>query len=210
MKQVFKLGWITFLLCTVLTISSQAQSKDTVPVNPRTAMMQKRASELIFPVIKGSVASGVFPISNPKSKIDSNMDYKLLFDFTVGINAQYQNGMINEGLDEIGRMINLHRAAGVSAKHLKVVIVTHSAAVLSLLNDAAYQAKFKINNPNADIIKQLQSIGATIVACGQTMQFRDIKEEQLIDGVQKAFSARTALSTYLSKGYVPFQIAEQH
>ena len=171
-------------------------------------MFAKFEPVLLYPLIKGSPASGVLPVTDVTEPIDPNMKYRILFDCTLGNATQYKNGVVNDALQEIGRIINLHKAAGVKDNNLEVTVVVHSIAALTFLNDASYQKRYNRDNPNKEMVGQLLKAGAKIIVCGQTMMYREIENKDLIAGVKKAFSARTALSTYLSKGFVVFPIAE--
>ena len=201
------------LLCLIIFmggILSQlfAQSPADSALAARKAMFQKMEPLMVFPVAKGSALTGAIQVDSVTEDIDAKATYKILFDFTQGSMPAYSKGIVNDGVEEIVRMVNLHRAAGVKPEKLQVVVVVHSAAVLSVLNESAYQQKFNRTNPNAALIRQLQEAGAHFVVCGQTMKLRGLNNFELIPGVKKAFSARTALSTYVGKGFVTFAIAD--
>lgn len=205
MKQLF--GLFSFLLLFT-GIKAQSTGVDSSAIKQRAAMMARFEPILIYPLIKGAPASGVLPVTDVTEPIDPNQQYRLLFDFTLGNANQYKNGIVNDGLQEVGRIINLHKAAGVTDKQLEVTIVVHSIAALTFLNDASYTKRYGINNPNKPMVDQLLKAGCKIIVCGQTMMYREMENKDLMAGVKKAFSARTALSTYLSKGFVSFPIAE--
>lgn len=207
MYKIIFFGWLGSFC---LYANAQNHSVDSIAAAQRTIMLKKKEHLLIYPLLKGDVATGIQPVSAVTEDIDPKMTYKLLFDCTQGNPMQYKNGTINEGLEEIARIINLHKGAGVKDNKLQIKMVVHSIASLSFLSDEAYNKRFNMNNPNKDLIQQLQKAGVTIIVCGQTMQYRDIENKDLLIGIKKAFSARTALSTYLSKGFVAFTIAEPH
>lgn len=204
LRVVLSVCFISFLYTT----SAQNGTVDSTAIKQRAAMFAKFEPVLVYPLIKGSPASGVLPVTDVTEPIDPNMKYRILFDCTLGNATQYKNGVVNDALQEIGRIINLHKAAGVKDNNLEVTVVVHSIAALTFLNDASYQKRYSRDNPNKEMVDQLLKAGAKIIVCGQTMMYREIENKDLIAGVKKAFSARTALSTYLSKGFVVFPIAE--
>jgi len=169
-------------------------------------MLAKFAAKGTYPAIKASKFSGVMPVDGITDKPDINLKYKLVIGLASGTNDPDKVKELNRGLAEAGRFINLHLAAGVSKENLEVVIVIHGKALYTLFNDAAFKKEFKTDNPNAAIIKEMEDVGVKFIACGQAMQFLEIKNEQLLPEVKIAMSARTAISTYQLKGYALYEI----
>jgi hypothetical protein len=159
----------------------------------------------LYPVITNSEWSGVFPVKNVTEKADPSMKYKLLFNMTAWTRDSAKS--INEGLAEIGRIINLHVAAGVPKENLELAIVVHGSALNVYLNNENYFKKFKTNNPNIDILKQFIRLNTHLIACGQAEIFFQIPPENMLPDVNTAYSARVALSTYQLKGYVLYDIS---
>jgi len=159
----------------------------------------------LYPVITNSEWSGVFAVKNVTEKADPSMKYKLLFNMTAWTRDSVKS--INEGLAEIGRIINLHVAAGVPKENLELAIVVHGSALNVYLNNENYLKKFKTNNPNIDILKQFTALHAHLIACGQAEIFFQIPPENMMPEVKTAYSARVALSTYQLKGYVLYDIS---
>jgi len=166
-------------------------------------------NKAIYPVIKNSEFSGVFPVMNVTEKADSTMKYKLLFNMTLWPKDSIGRRKLNEGLAEIGRIINLHVASGVPRENLELAIVIHGGALNTYLTNDAFRKKFKTDNPNLDILRQFSDLHARLIACGQAELFFNIPAENMITEVKTAFSARVALSTYQLKGYTLFNIEEE-
>lgn len=154
-----------------------------------------------FPLVKGGKYSGVLPVKNPTEIPDPNIDYKLLFELTKN-NPDSLMKMNNEGLDEVARVLNLHYASGIPLKRLMPVVVVHAAALNALLKNEAYQKKYKMDNPNAQLISDLQKLGAKFIVCGQAMQFFNINTEDLLPGIKLSLTAQTVITSYQLKGYV--------
>ena len=201
------------ILCFCLAISAIANSQST---DSKPAATNKRDSILLakfkakgtYPLIKASKFSGVMPVPGITEKPDSTMKYKLLFSFETGTNDPQKVKDENRGLAEIGRIVNLHVAAGIPLQNIDIVIVTHRKALYSLFSNEAFKKEFKADNPNIQIIRELESAGAKFIACGQAMQFLDIDKGSLSPEVKIAIAAKVALSTYQQKGYTMFEIDE--
>jgi intracellular sulfur oxidation DsrE/DsrF family protein len=58
-----------------------------------------------------------------------------------------------------------------------------------------------VDNPNAELIRELTAAGVPVVLCGQTAASRGIPTDGLIDGVQVALSAMTAFLVLQEDGY---------
>ena len=154
-----------------------------------------------FPVINAGKYSGIFPVKDITEVPDPKMQYKLLYEMT----EENPDSALNEpdfSLVEIARLINLHVGSGIPLKNISVVVVTHGLALHSISTDEAYQQKFKMNNPNLKLIKDLEKAGVRFIACGQAMLFMNVKEEDLVPGVKISLTAQTALTGYQLKGYV--------
>jgi intracellular sulfur oxidation DsrE/DsrF family protein len=201
------------ILCFYLSVSAVVGAQTT---DAKAAASAKRDSMLLtklnakgtYPEIKASKFCGVMPVSGITEKPEANMKYKLLFNFTAGTSDSIKVKSANRGLAEIGRIINLHIAAGVSKENIEIVIVSHGKALFALLNNEAFKKQFKADNPNLGIIGELQAAGAKFIACGQAMQFLDIGSESLTPTVKIATAAKVELSTYQLKGYAMFDITE--
>ena len=161
----------------------------------------KMEAKAEYPLLKGGKFSSIIPVKDPTEIPDPNMDYKILFELTAN-NPDSTVKDINAGLDEIARVINLHIASGIPVKRIMPVIVVHAAALNAIKNNDAYKKKYKIDNPNIRLINDLEKIGARFIACGQAMEFFEVKKEELLPLVKVSITAQTAITQYQLKGYV--------
>ena len=162
---------------------------------------QKLLSTEEFPVINAGKYSGVFPVSGITEVPDPSMQYKLLFE----IAQRNPDSLLNEpdqNLVEIARIVNLHVASGIPLKNLLVVVVVHGGALNSISTNSSYQKRFKMDNPNLKLVKDLEKAGARFISCGQAMDFIGIQKNELLPEVKVSFTAQTALTAYQLKGYV--------
>jgi len=157
---------------------------------------QINAQKKVTPVIDGF--GSVFQIPNATVTPDASLQYKIIADIPT---AAARPDTINTGLEAAITLLNLHGAGGVPASQIKLVLAVHKDAGVALLNNEAYQERFKIDNPNKSMIEALQKAGVTITICGQTMQKRKFAPDALLPGIQIATSAMTTLTTYQLKGY---------
>lgn len=158
-----------------------------------------------FPLLRAGENSGVAVVTNVNEVPDPNIDYKLLFDFVVN-NPDSLSKELNEGLIEIARRLNLHAASGIPAKRIIPVIVIHAGALNAVKTNAAYQKRYKTDNPNIKLVEEMKQLGAKFIVCGQSMVFTDTKKDDLLPDIKISVTAQTALSSYQLKGYVLFKV----
>ena len=140
----------------------------------------------------------VWKIENPDFKVDINKEYKVVFDI---MNSPDSHTEVNKTIETAARFLNMHAQSGVPLENLKVVLVVHNKASKDLITHEAYQKRFETNNPNAALLEALMSAGSEIIFCGQSSLSRDFPKEELINGVQMALSAMTALIHLQDEGY---------
>lgn len=150
-----------------------------------------------FPIVKGY--GGIFEIKDATERPDPNLEYKILVDLA----SQAENDKeISRWVDNVARLMNLHGLAGVPKEKIHVKVVVHGGGVFTLLNDAKYQEKYQVDNPNLKVYEALREAGAEIMICGQSMVMRKLTKDDLWPGVKIAHSALTTITTYVPQGYV--------
>jgi intracellular sulfur oxidation DsrE/DsrF family protein len=189
------------IACIVMTIGIQAQQK---PLTGRAAALKAKEALLIYPFFKGSTNTGVLPVDNPTLPYGYKGKCKLVFD--MGYEAE--KGQVNGGIEEVMRIINLHGAAGIKKQDLDVYVIFHGPATASFLDDDLFNKQFQVSNPNLPLIKQLQDAGVKLVICGQTLGLRNMDISSFPDGTLKAYSARTATSDLVQRGYMLYDVSE--
>jgi intracellular sulfur oxidation DsrE/DsrF family protein len=197
-------------LIRVISAKYSGTIRDSIVKKVRDSLhWEKIKSTGFYPLIKNSEWSAAFPVNNVGEKPDPSMKYKLLFNMVIWSRDSLSLKRINEGLAEIGRIINLHIAAGVPKENLELAIVVHGNALNVYLKNDVYQKKFKTDNPNLDILRQFVDLKTKLMACGQAELFTNIPAEDLIPEVKTAFSANVVLSTYQLKGYILYNIEDE-
>jgi intracellular sulfur oxidation DsrE/DsrF family protein len=148
------------------------------------------------PIIES--AGAVFAVPSPGFATRPDQDYKVAFEVAV---ASADPGRLNPSFNSVARYLNMHAQAGVPRERIHAAIVVHGTAGWELLDDAAYRERHGVDNPNAELIRELTAAGVPVVLCGQTAASRGIPTDGLIDGVQVALSAMTAFLVLQEDGY---------
>jgi intracellular sulfur oxidation DsrE/DsrF family protein len=208
---VIMLGLASVLLCLAQSSVTGAADKATADSLARaktvadSLKMEKLFAIAQYPYIKGSKWSGVIPVADPTEIPDPKREYKLLFEVTAK-NPDSLAREINNGLDEVARVMNLHFASGIPAHNIIPVIVVHGPALQAIANNAYYKKKHAIDNPNIKLVHDLVNAGAKIIACGQAMAFFEVTKEDLLPEIKVSLTAQTVLSNYQLQGYVLYKI----
>lgn len=193
------------LLISGISFSQDAKKKDDAGMSAKEARRFKKLLEHAeYPLITSNPMTGVLPVTGVDEKPDTTQRYKLLFAWTLGSKDSVKAKKVNYALTEIGRILNLHIASGIPAKHMEIVVAVHGLSIFSIQNDKAYNKMFHINNPNAVLLKELQDAGVKFIACGQAMAFLEVEKESLLPGIKKALTAQTIISSYQMKGFALF------
>ncbi len=130
--------------------------------------------------------------------IPKHTEFKVAFDAVKAA----EPGKTNRTLNSAARFINMHAAAGVPEKNMKIAVIFHGPAAVDLLKAESYAAKHEgVDNGSAAIVEALTDKGVRVVLCGQTAAYRDISKSDLLPGVEMALSAMTAHALLQQDGY---------
>ena len=153
------------------------------------------AQEWETPIIKGYGEVKYF--DQAASQLNKQLEYKLIFDIKSN---QVKNG-VNKGLWTIARTLNLFELSGIPSKKIELVASIHGEATFITLNSNAYQDKFGRDNPNSNIIQQLNDNGVKLYVCSQATSSRNINNDDLNINVIPALSGIAVLSNHLLQGF---------
>jgi len=156
------------------------------------ALSQQR----INPVIKKG--GGVFEVPDAVEKPDPSMAYKIVIELASGSEDPKE---INQALNIVARLINLHVLAGVPKSNLNIVVAIHGEATYTITHSKAYEKKYDAPNPNIDLYKELAEAGVKLVVCGQSLIARNVDRANIIPEIKIATSMLTTVTTYQMKGY---------
>jgi intracellular sulfur oxidation DsrE/DsrF family protein len=154
------------------------------------------AQTKVNPVIKSY--GTVFQLPNSDHKPDPSIKYKIIVELT-------ENGSkadsLNEYIEALATLVNLHAAEGVPKENIQMVVVLRKMATYAVFGNELYKEKFKCDNPNLQILKELMGSGVEFYVCGQTMEKRNIDTKKLVAGTKVASAGLTAITTYQLQGY---------
>lgn len=156
------------------------------------------AQQAQFPIVKDF--GGIYEVKDAV-KPDLNIEYKIVIDLKT---PQGKKENLNRGLQNVARLMNLHGLGGVKSENLKVVVVVHGGATVSILNNEGYQRKEGVKNPNVKLMNALKKAGSKIYVCGQSLLSRGYEHEEVYSEVNIGLSMLTVVSTYMHKGYKQF------
>ena len=124
--------------------------------------------------------------------------YRVVFEAT-----EYpgEKSSLNRELTVVARFMNMHGKNGVPLEDIDVAVVLHGQALMAALNDEAYQAYNKVDNPNLELLQDLADAGVKFYACGQSLGFRGLDKSVLVEPVKVGLSAMTMLVTLQADGY---------
>lgn len=154
------------------------------------------AQARVFPIIKNY--GGIFNIPNAVEKPSAATEYKIVVELVSGAEKP---DVLNASLNNIARLINLHAIGGTPKENLKVIVAIHGEAAYSTLNNDQYQAKYKTDNPNLELYKELKDAGVQLFICGQSIVARQINGAKLAPEIAIATSMLTVVTTYQLQGF---------
>jgi intracellular sulfur oxidation DsrE/DsrF family protein len=161
-------------------------------VGVEAQQLQRRAG----PVIQS--AGGVFPVPDPDFDTPLDHTYRLAFEIH---DAAPSPDQMNVGLNTVARFLNMHAAAGAPLERLQAAVVMHGPAGKDLLDNDAYRERLGVDNPNVALVRELAEAGVRIILCGQTAASRGLSRDRLLEPVEVALSAMTALVVLQDRGY---------
>ena len=123
------------------------------------------------------------------------------FTIAFDVASSSDNGELNRKFDSLARFINMHVAAGVKKENIQLALVVHGKATFDLLDNAGYQKKHSLDNPNKPLLNALMENNVRVILCGQSAAAHAIDTSQLIKGVEVELSAMTAHALLQQSGY---------
>ena len=154
------------------------------------------AQDASHPVIAGYGA--IMPAKGFANAPDPSLRYRVAFEVT---RSASDNKEVNPALDRVARFVNLLGASGVHPAQGDIVVVIHGPATPSILTDAAYQARFHTENPNAALVAALQQAGVSVHVCSYALANQKIERSAVAKDVTIDVAAMTTLATLQLKGW---------
>lgn len=140
----------------------------------------------------------VYSIDNDDFPLDVSQQFKAIFDVE---RKQTDPSEQNSIISSLHRYYNMHVRSGVPVENIHLAFVLHGGSTKDALSSAAYKEKYKVDNPNKELIETLSEMGVGIYICGQSMSSRGYKKEDLLPQVKVGLSAMTVLTVYQMNNY---------
>lgn len=82
----------------------------------------------------------------------------------------------------------------------------HGPGLEAFMKNESYQKKHSMDNPNIQLLQDLETAGSKFIACGQAMAFQEMVKSDLLPGIKISLTAQTVLSNYEAQGFVRYEI----
>jgi intracellular sulfur oxidation DsrE/DsrF family protein len=129
--------------------------------------------------------------------VPKDAKFKVAFD----VASSSDSGEINRKFDSLARFINMHVAAGVKKDNIQLALVVHGKAIFDLLDNASYQKRHSLDNPNKPLLHALMDNKVRVILCGQSAAANEVDISQLVKGTKIELSAMTAHALLQQQGY---------
>jgi intracellular sulfur oxidation DsrE/DsrF family protein len=143
-------------------------------------------------------ARGYVSIPNAAVTPDKKRTYRAIYNATL---APREPSQLVPALNMVGGALNAFAATGVPLSNAKFAVVFHGPAIDGILDDAHYQAKHGVANPNLKVLSELKKAGVQVFACGQNLARENIDPRTISPDVTVASAAQIVLMTYQNDGY---------
>lgn len=161
-----------------------------------SAAVQPTQPDPHHPVIAGY--GTIEPQPDAAIHSDPRLDYKVVFSITQG---SKDPAKVNESLDKVARFINLLGSDNIHIKPGHVLAVIHGGATPLVLDDAHYQARYHVANPNLALVDALKKAGVKVHVCGQALAGQKIPHDQVASSIPIDVSALTTMATLQLQGW---------
>jgi len=149
-----------------------------------------------YPIIKSY--GPMIPLPSAAVQPDKSIKYKVIFEIT---RVAPSPDKVNPGLDRVARFLNVMAASGIMPKEMELAAVIHGPAAPAVLKNEIFKDRFKVDNPNEGIIRDLRGAGVKLYVCGQTLADHEFEHKWVNEQVAIAVSALVVVPTYQLKGY---------
>ncbi len=165
------------------------------------AVSTPAAMTWVYPLIKHY--GGVHPRPELPTGLAPGSEYRIIADVTQG-SADRTHAL--GSLQRLARLVNLFAYAGVPAAHVHIAAVIEGDAASAILKDEAYQRRFRLDNPNLDLLHELKSSGVDLMVCAQLLAENDVPDSDIAPDVAITLSALTDFAGYEARGYGYLQL----
>jgi intracellular sulfur oxidation DsrE/DsrF family protein len=155
----------------------------------------------IHPLIKSY--GGVHPRPDLAASVPAGLEYKVIADVEHG-SADHDRAL--GALQHLARLANLFAYAGVPHARVHIAAVIQGEAASAVLTNEAYRRRFKVDNPNLDLLRELKRAGVELMVCSQMLAENDVPDSDISPEVAITLSALTDFAAYEARGYGYLQL----
>ncbi|GGK54645.1 DsrE family protein [Salinarimonas ramus] len=159
------------------------------------AAVGQQAPDWRYPAITG--AGPVVPVPDATPQFEG-APYEVVFNITQD---RPGDGRVSPGLASVARFVNLLAMSDMDPAASDLVAVLHGPATAAVISNDAYVARFGAQNPNIELIRQLEDAGVEVVVCGQAVAGAGFSYEAVLEPVEISVSAMTELAQRQMQGY---------
>lgn len=138
------------------------------------------------------------------AKVDSDMllPEDTVFRVVFDVSEKAETGRINRTVGSAARFINMHVAAGVPARNIRLALVFHGGASVDVTTNPFFARKNAgQENMTATALATLLRHPVDVYLCGQSAAAHGIDNDDLLPGIKMALSAMTAHALLQQDGY---------
>lgn len=180
----------------MIRLSGAALAGAAAVIATATAAAAQQSPDWRYPAVTG--AGPVVPVPNATAKPSDDLAYKVVFNVTQGVPGDRR---VSPDLASVARFVNLLALSGMDPKQADVVAVVHGPATAAVIDNRFYRARFGTENPNVELIRQLEQNGVDVIVCGQAVAGAGFPFEAVLQPVEVSISAMTELAKRQLQGY---------
>ncbi len=158
-----------------------------------------------YPVIEGHPWAGVIDQPNSALPYDPSVEYKVMVDVYDQVKDP---GTVFSPVSEVARTFNLIAAHGVPKDKISMAVIIHGGALDAFLSQSAFREKFRQDNPNLELIRELHEAGVKFYVCSQSLAFRNMENDEMCGEMEIALSAKTSMILLDQRGYSYLDVNE--
>ncbi len=155
----------------------------------------------VYPLIKGH--GGVHPRPDLPARMTPDADYKVIVDVTHG---DADHAKVSGSLERLARLVNLMAYAGIPRERVHIAAVIENEAGDAALSNAAYRKRFRMDNPNLELLRELKQSGVELMVCSQALAENGLQDGDIAPDVEITLSALTDFAVYGARGYSYLQL----
>lgn len=140
--------------------------------------------------VQAAQVGAIAPLVGDEVRPDPRLRYRTVFPVS---NAPTAADKVNPSLEKVARYLNLLAREGIRTQPGDIVVIVSGGATPAVKQTA--------NNPNRELIAQLQGRGVIVAVCAQALYGHKIDHNELLPGIRVDLSAMTTLAILQLQGW---------